>query len=136
MEKRRWVCPQANVQEFEANEYVAACWGVACDVMGDSQSGKDPMRPNEKLGHNKDYCGQLSHQYIMTDENNVPTEMIEIDTKKSLNGKLPCTIYTDGTYQIVRDIRTVSVGDYIYWTTSKDTRTWSHHGRVVGGNHS
>ena len=31
---KRWVKPRTEVQVFEANEYVAACWGVACDVSG------------------------------------------------------------------------------------------------------
>ena len=30
--KKRWETPKAMVEEFEANEYVAACWGVACSV--------------------------------------------------------------------------------------------------------
>ena len=29
---KRWVKPRTEVQVFEANEYVAVCWGVACDV--------------------------------------------------------------------------------------------------------
>ena len=138
MEKKIWACPKANVNKFVANEYVAACWGVACEVMGDKQSGDDKIRPGEKLGHNKDYCGQLDHQYIRTDDAGVAIEMIEINTKKSLGVDLPCTIYNDGTYTSVRDIKTVQVGDYIYWQTSKDTRTWSHEGTVVAGstNHS
>ena len=138
MGKKTWSMPQATVQAFEANEYVAACWGVACDVMGGEQSGDDPMRPSEGLGHNRIYCGQTSHQLITTDENGIAIAMTEIDTRKSLGTDLPCTLYTDGSYTTTRDIRTVKEGDYIYWTTSKDTRTWSHHGKVVAGstNHS
>lgn len=30
--KKRWETPKAMVEEFEANEYVAACWTVACNV--------------------------------------------------------------------------------------------------------
>ena len=29
---KSWVKPVTEVQKFEANEYVAACWGVGCDV--------------------------------------------------------------------------------------------------------
>lgn len=29
--KQTWVTPRVNIQNFEANEYVAACWGVGCD---------------------------------------------------------------------------------------------------------
>ena len=31
---KRWETPRTVVQGFEANEYVAACWGVGCDVVG------------------------------------------------------------------------------------------------------
>lgn len=30
--ERKWETPRVLVQEFELNEYVAVCWGVACDV--------------------------------------------------------------------------------------------------------
>lgn len=29
---KRWETPRIAVEKFEANEYVAACWGVKCDV--------------------------------------------------------------------------------------------------------
>ena len=32
MVRKGWVTPKAMVEEFEANEYVAVCWGVECDV--------------------------------------------------------------------------------------------------------
>ena len=28
----KWETPRVTIQEFEPNEYVAVCWGVACDV--------------------------------------------------------------------------------------------------------
>ena len=30
--ERKWETPRVLVQEFEPNEYVTVCWGVACDV--------------------------------------------------------------------------------------------------------
>lgn len=30
--KRRWETPKVMVEEFEANEYVAACYSVVCNV--------------------------------------------------------------------------------------------------------
>ena len=139
MDKKVWACPKAAVTPFVANEYVAACWGVACQVMGGSQSGDDKKRPDQGLGHNIKYCGQVDHQYIETNEAGVAVKMTEIKTRDSLhNVELPCTLFTDGSYTQHRDISTVRVGDYIYWQTSADTRTWSHEGQVVAGtsNHS
>ena len=40
---KRWETPRTVVQGFEANEYVAACWYIACDYgeagMNDPISG-------------------------------------------------------------------------------------------------
>lgn len=30
--KKQWASPRVLVQEFEANEYVAACWKIKCNV--------------------------------------------------------------------------------------------------------
>ena len=32
MEKRVWTMPMAEVEQFMANEYVAACWKINCNV--------------------------------------------------------------------------------------------------------
>lgn len=32
MVRKGWVTPKAMVEEFEADEYVAACYSVVCDV--------------------------------------------------------------------------------------------------------
>lgn len=29
---KTWETPKVLVEEFEENEYVAACWGVKCDI--------------------------------------------------------------------------------------------------------
>lgn len=61
MVRKGWVTPKAMVEEFEANEYVAACWGVACDVkwanefewvQGDYASG---------VTHDTAHCGNSSN---------------------------------------------------------------------------
>lgn len=33
--KKNWQAPRIQVQEFEANEYVAACYSLFCKVSGD-----------------------------------------------------------------------------------------------------
>ena len=54
---KSWVKPVTEVQKFEANEYVAACWGVGCDVnwsndyekrQGDYWNDLHPVKRTEK----------------------------------------------------------------------------------------
>ena len=129
--KKRWGTPRAVVEEFEANEYVAVCWGVACST-GDANGVEwrfyhDPVQSG--VTHDEAYCGQTSHQWLVdSDNNNVAESMTEINTDGL--GNLSCTIYTDANYTSVRDISTVKSGSYIYWTTSSGDRTWHHQGWV------
>ena len=130
--KRKWEEPRILVQEFTPNEYVAVCWGVACEV-GPANTYEESIR-NAAQDHRAEYCGTTGHQWL-TDRNNdgTPESMSEINTDGL--GTLACTIYTDGTYRQRGDISTVGVGDYIYWTTSagsgRDRRTWHHQGLVT-----
>lgn len=126
--KRRWETPKTIVDEFEANEYVAACWGVACYI--DEANEYERSIHNSVQDHRSEYCGTTGHQWL-TDSNNDGTleSMSEIGTDGL--GTLSCTIYTDDTYREVRNIREVDVDDYIYWTTSSGSRTWHHQGKVT-----
>ena len=54
--KKRWGTPKAIVEEFESNEYVAACWGVQCDV--------DWANTYEK-NHGGDYWNGVTHDMTM-----------------------------------------------------------------------
>ena len=131
---RTWNKPLAVVAPFIANEYVAACWGVACDVMDKLPNGGtkgsvgyDEFQKNET--HRKAFCGQDSHQQVMFDEHRRAISMDEVDTDGL--GTLSCTI----TNMAISD---VNPGDYITWTTSHNGRTWTHHGTVTANvyNHS
>lgn len=130
--KMKWEEPRIEVQEFVPNEYVAVCWGVGCSV--DQANYYEFLNDNSAQDHRTEYCGTIGHQWL-TDRNNdgTPESMSEINTDGL--GTLACTIYTDSTYTTKRDIRTVGVNDYIYWTTSsgsgKDKRTWHHQGQVT-----
>lgn len=138
MEKKAWVQPLAVVQQFVANEYVAACWGVVCDVPANEtdllKNVDDEIRPNKNLGHRKKFCGDPSHYQIRLNDNNVPYEMYETQTDNL--GDLKCTLYTDATYTTQRDISTVKASDYLYWTTQSGSRIWSHHGPVTAAGNS
>ena len=130
--KKRWGTPRAVVEEFEANEYVAVCWGVECDVNWaneyEKQHGGDYWKG---VTHDEAHCGNSSNQVIRTDDYGNPKRMVETGTDGL--GTLGCTIYYDPYYNQVRDVSTVKIGDTIYWTTSAaDGRTWNHMGKVFG----
>lgn len=130
--KMKWEEPRIEVQEFVPNEYVAVCWGVACEV-GPANTYEGSIH-NSAQDHRGEYCGTTGHQWLTDSDNNgIPERMSEINTDGL--GTLECTIYTDGTYRQRGDISEVEVGDYIYWTTSagsgRDRRTWHHQGWVT-----
>ena len=128
---KRWVKPRTEVQVFEASEYVAACWGVKCDVgwsndyewwQGDYSNG---------VTHDGAHCGNSSNQVVFDDNGDgIADRMIETGTDGL--GDLSCTIYWDKNYTSRREVSSVNIDDTIYWTTTaSDGRTWNHKGKVV-----
>lgn len=123
--KKQWTSPRILVQEFEANEYVAACWGVACDY--EWANWYDREHPDTT--HDKGHCGFVGHQVLIdSDDNGTPESMIEVGTDGL--GELKCTIFEDSNYSQQIPPADVSVGEIIYWTTSAGSRTWHHKGIV------
>lgn len=128
---KRWETPRIAVEKFEANEYVAACWGVKCDVdwANDYEWWEGDYRNG--VTHDNAHCGSASNQVIF-DDNNDGTADRMIETGTDGLGDLECAIYWDGNYQSIRPVSTVEVGDVIYWTTQAgDGRTWNHKGTVM-----
>ena len=133
MAKLEYVTPCVSEEVFAADEYVAACWGVACErgVNGEEESAGISHRKTTVNG--KTGCGYKEHQYIMTDANGNVT-MKEINTDGL--GILPCTI-TNYNWGETRSLNKndLNTGDMIYWTTSSGNRTWHHKGVVdISGN--
>lgn len=130
MVRKGWVTPKAMVEEFEANEYVAACWGVACDVNWANDYEWVQGDYNRGVTHDTAHCGNPRNQVIYDYNNDdIADAMIEEGTDGL--GNLPCTIYSDPWYGNKLDISDVRSGMPIYWTTSSsDGRTWNHKGEV------
>lgn len=129
MVRKGWVTPKAMVEEFEANEYVAACWGVACEVDWANEVEWVQGDYNRGVTHDTAHCGNSSNQVIYDDNNDGTADrMIEEGTDGL--GNLTCVIYSDPFYRNPKDISTVKTGDLIYWTTSSGDRTWNHRGVV------
>ena len=65
--KKRWETPKAMVDEFEANEYVAACWGVECDIKWSNSYEMWEGDYRNGVTHTSDHCGNSSNQVIFDD---------------------------------------------------------------------
>lgn len=128
--KKIWEAPQTWVQDFEANEYVAACWGVGCDTVWSNNYEKGQGDYDNGVTHQTNHCGNSSNQVIFDyDDDGIGDRMIETGTDGL--GNLVCTIYADDNYKTVRDVSSVKVGETIYWTTrASDGRVWNHRGTV------
>ena len=128
---REYVTPRMTGETFAANEYIAACWGVQCDVDWANRYEKNHDGDYwNGVTHDAAHCGNSSNQVIFDDNgDNIGDRMIETGTDGL--GNLTCTIYWDPNYGERRDIKTVNIGDTIYWTTTaSDGRTWNHKGTV------
>lgn len=130
MMKKNWEMPVTVVQKFEPNEYVAACWGVKCDVVWSNQYEMNLGSYSHGIDHKSDHCGNSSNQVIYDyNDDKVADAMKEVGTDGL--GDLDCVIYTNEDYTVRREISNVKVGDTIFWTTSAlDGRTWHHKGTV------
>lgn len=133
---KRWVKPRTEVQVFEANEYVAVCWGVACDVnWANKHEQTYGFWDGGNVSHAWDHCGNSSNQVIYDHDNNgVGEAMVETGTDGL--GTLECTIYTgynewNGRFTEPIDVSEVHIGQQIYWTTVSGSRTWHHRGTVT-----
>lgn len=133
--KKRWATPRAVVEEFESNEYVAACYNIRCNVNAANSVEKGWMLnwwgSNYENGqtHAADRCGSYGSYYVIDDNNDgVFDRMIE---KSPDLGELSCTLYTSAEYNNQGSWNGIHSGDYIYWTTSSGNRTWHHQGSVA-----
>ena len=133
---KKWERPMAVVEKFEPNEYVAVCWGVACDVDWANKYEQDHgFWDKGNVSHASDHCGNSSNQVIYDRDNNgVGEAMVETGTDGL--GTLNCTIYTacneqTGKFSGPISASDVGIGDTIYWTTTSGSRTWHHKGTVT-----
>ena len=126
--KEAWETPRIVVQDFEANEYIAACWKVGClndttqllDISnapygyrwGVAEGPKDPL-----FSHNGP-CRVPRNTYFKADGSSITFEFENDGT-------------VDGGFDFWGDVNlngVVDAGDVIYWHTSNQERTWCHWG--------
>lgn len=136
----KWETPRVTIQEFEPNEYVAACYNIKCNVDAANEVEKRWMinrwESNYENGqtHAADRCGSFGSYYVIDDnEDGFFDRMIEISPDL---GELSCSLYTNDRYNTLGNWNDIQSGTYIYWTTSSGNRTWHHQGSVAYQNTS
>lgn len=134
MTKLAYKTPVMNEEQFAADEYVAACWTVACELPGTNEYYETQGITHMKYD-NGEGCGHAVNQVIKEDANG-KVSMVEVSTQGL--GDLPCTM-TDSNWNTVSyHSGEITDGMKVYWTTSASGgRTWHHRGTAsVDGNHS
>ena len=144
MGKRLYVKPVCFLETFTPNEYITACWGVACkfgEAGGEwgednNQAGHDivPQGEDGTLNRHRKTtkgssagagCGWFTNQVITGEPNN--WSMKEINSPVQPD-PLPCevTYYEDNNNDGWPDN-----GSTIKWTNTKNGLVWHHEGTVV-----
>ena len=137
--KKMWEEPSIQVQEFMPNEYVAACWAIACTygIQGGEAGINNTNLPfwlhertdaTHTLRSDGTGCGHEDNQFI-TENANGSFSVMEINTQGlgNLNTRLTKNSNYSGLSSSIGD---VDPGDTIYWTTSSGNRTWYHMGTI------
>lgn len=127
--KTKWITPRTEIETFIPNEYIAACWGVACNV--DAANYYEQTHYANRwetwwdrgCSHDKDHCGQANNQIVYDDNNDGRADRM-IETGTDGLGDLVCNITNT-------NIGNVTIGSYIHWTTTSGNRTWHHEGQVI-----
>ena len=142
MAKLEYVTPCVTEEVFAADEYVAACWGVACDRA--QEKGAQDWQENEgkDVSHHKypegKGCGHANNQWIIGKPDG-SVIMTEKNTRQQ--GDLECMI-TDAGWNSVQGLNANNIknGQTIHWITKAADgtgRIWHHYGNIqMYDNHS
>lgn len=128
--KKTYLKPTAYIEAFSANEYVAACYSLACKVGSKEtnpvtntiwHSGSNGEEKHESSG--KGNCSDAGSNYLTVDSNGnfMSLEEWRSDMNKWLHG-------TKVDYQDLNNDHKCGPGDYIAWNTStSDGKRTCHH---------
>lgn len=129
---RRWVKPRTEVQKFEANEYVAACFKLACSAGSEiNPHGPHWDSPEEgNVSHSPKgtpkTCGDPSANRVITTDGGFFESVAENNGEQGwIEGGLDYVLQMDGN-------STIDPDDVIYWHTYSNDRSrkWNHWGYV------
>lgn len=133
MKMKQWKRPEAVGQMFEPNEYVAACFSLACDVgPGPSGASNGEYWNQNEYGNDITHaaagtngtCADASVNRVITDDGTKVDSVGEFNKDQGwINGGFENWIDTNNN-------RKVDAGDTIYWytTNANQTRRWNHRG--------
>lgn len=144
---RKYIKPMMIGEVFAANEYIAACNSVVCDVSAANAvernwivkvpghwegwhwiPGYTSNNYEQGQTHASGACGSLGNYYVIDNNGDGKFDgMVEISSDL---GRLNCSIFTDADYDTAADWSSIATGQTIYWTTSKGNRVWHHQGSV------
>lgn len=134
--KKRWVEPRVQVEEFMPNEYVAACYQLACQrgpenslTYGDHWNSPEKGNVSHSPLGTLDTCGDPSANRVITDDGGLFQSVGEYNGEQGwLNGGLDRILNQAGSAD------TIDPGDVIFWHTNAsgkgDNRKWNHWGVV------
>lgn len=136
--KKAYLKPTAYIEAFSANEYVAACYSLACKVGSKEPNPVDgTIWPSNSDGEEKHEssgtgnCSDAGSNYLTVDSNGNFMYLDEwrSDMKKWLRG-------TKVDYKDLYHDGKCGPGDYIAWNTSTSdgSRTWHHWGIATVAN--
>lgn len=122
MEKKSYVKPILDSENFVTNLYFAVCFQVECTVNGSDEIKQYNWDGSESNTHGEGGCGNPEKQYITITDNGTPT-FKEIGSDQ-------------GSYLITRNIvwpTEIKNGASINWEThnTNDGRTWHHKGIII-----
>ena len=133
MAKLEYVTPCVSEEVFAADEYVAACWGVACARAKENDAPDWQEDATKDVSHHRypegTGCGYASNQWII-EKPDGSVFMTEGNTRQQ--GDLECTI-TNSDWSVVQGLNANNItnGQTIYWITNASDgsgRTWPHYG--------
>ena len=126
--KKMWTKPSVEVQEFIPNEYVAACWYIACDYGQGESNHYDPMGGFHDAYSDGTGCGYAHNQVIRQPQKGIFT----IREEDGFGEDYDMVMTRNADWSNLRNtLSDVQVGETIYWTTTaSDGRIWYHKGQV------
>lgn len=134
---RTYTTPKITSEQFVPNEYISACWQVACNI-GNGNYGQYGYRDGWRYwNHQQPYgnnchdhtgsCSQAENNvFTVSDDGNVTFNFENSSDQGELSGG-----YTD--YIDEDESGSISNGDIIFWYTSTEQngrRRWNHYGTV------
>ena len=135
--KKTYLKPTAYIEAFSANEYVAACYSLACKVGSKEPNPVDgtiwPSNSNGEEKHESSgtgNCSDAGSNYLTVDSNGslISLEEWRSDLNDYKGGWLHGTIKG---YKDLSGDHKYGPGGYIAWNTSNGQRTWHHWGYAI-----